>query len=245
MSDATKKEAVLSADGVPLKRSLAKALRREKLRALMLIAPLLIFVLITFIAPIADMLFRSVENNIVEDTLPRTVVELRKWNPEEQDVPPEPVYRAFFFDLFVAAEAKQHTRLGSRLNYERTGISSMFRSSGRNMDDIGKLYKDPMEDLDDNWDEAAFWYELMSGSGSGDTALLEEQRIRVANLTETDVSGDIGFVPGAEISELLPRAAREYTAFAIYTNKLDEDVVAEEKPWESVHAALANMCVGL
>ncbi len=238
MSDATKKEAVLSADGVPLKRSLAKALRREKLRALMLIAPLLIFVLITFIAPIADMLFRSVENNIVEDTLPRTVVELRKWNPEEQDVPPEPIYRAFFFDLFVAAEAKQHTRLGSRLNYERTGISSMFRSSGRNMDDIGKLYKDPMEDLDDNWDEAAFWYELMSGSGSGDTALLEEQRIRVANLTETDVSGDIGFVPGAEISELLPRAAREYTAFAIYTNKLDEDVVAEEKPWESVHAAL-------
>jgi putative spermidine/putrescine transport system permease protein len=30
-----------------------------------LIAPLLIFILITFLAPIADMLFRSVENSIV------------------------------------------------------------------------------------------------------------------------------------------------------------------------------------
>jgi putative spermidine/putrescine transport system permease protein len=238
MSDATNTGPVLSADGVPLKRSLAKALRREKLRALMLIAPLLIFVLITFIAPIADMLFRSVENNIVEDTIPRTVLELKTWNPDDQDLPPQQLYREFFFDVFLAAEAKQHTRLGSRLNYEKTGISSAFRSTGRRLDDIGDLYKDPMEDLDKSWDEAAFWYELMSGSGASDSALLEEQRSRVAKLTQDSMSGDIGFVPGAEISELLPRTAREYTAFAIFTNRVDEKVVAEEEPWEAVHAAL-------
>ena len=63
---------MLAADGTPLKRSLNRALRRQKLSALLLIAPLLIFILITFIAPIADMLFRSVENQIVSDTLPRT-----------------------------------------------------------------------------------------------------------------------------------------------------------------------------
>ena len=45
---------MLAADGTPLKRSLARALRRQKMRALLLIAPLLLFVLITFIAPIAD-----------------------------------------------------------------------------------------------------------------------------------------------------------------------------------------------
>ena len=49
---------VLSADGTPLKKSLNRALRMQKMRALMLIAPLLIFVLVTFIAPIVDMLFR-------------------------------------------------------------------------------------------------------------------------------------------------------------------------------------------
>ena len=64
---------MLAADGTPLKKSLARALRREKTRALLLIAPLLLFILVTFIAPIADMLFRSVENQIVSNTLPRTV----------------------------------------------------------------------------------------------------------------------------------------------------------------------------
>ena len=41
---------VLAADGTPLKRSLARALRREKFRAFMLVAPLLIFILASIIA---------------------------------------------------------------------------------------------------------------------------------------------------------------------------------------------------
>ena len=70
---------MLAADGTPLKKSLSRALRRQKMRALMLIAPLLLFVLITFIAPIADMLFRSVENQIVSETLPLTTEEYGEW----------------------------------------------------------------------------------------------------------------------------------------------------------------------
>ena len=62
---------MLAADGRPLKASLARALRAQKLRALMLIAPLLAFVLVTFLFPIGDMLFRSVENQIVPNTLPK------------------------------------------------------------------------------------------------------------------------------------------------------------------------------
>jgi len=74
MSDTAASTApMVAADGRPLKRSLARALRRQKLRALLLIAPLLLFVLLTFITPIASMLFRSVENDIVANTLPETV----------------------------------------------------------------------------------------------------------------------------------------------------------------------------
>ncbi|OIQ43868.1 MAG: ABC transporter permease, partial [Roseobacter sp. MedPE-SW] len=73
MSDTTQNGPVLAADGTPLKRSLAKALRMQKLRALMLIAPLLLFILVTFILPVGDMLFRSVDNRIVQDVLPNTV----------------------------------------------------------------------------------------------------------------------------------------------------------------------------
>ena len=79
--------AVLTASGVPLRRSLNRALRRQKLRAFVLIAPLLVFVLVTFLAPIGDMLFRSVENQIVADTLPRTVDALANWDPSS-DQPP-------------------------------------------------------------------------------------------------------------------------------------------------------------
>ncbi|MEL7012556.1 MAG: ABC transporter permease, partial [Pseudomonadota bacterium] len=40
---------MLAADGTPLKQSLARSLRNQKLRALALIAPLLLFVLISFV----------------------------------------------------------------------------------------------------------------------------------------------------------------------------------------------------
>ena len=131
---------VLSADGSPLKRSLSRALRMQKMRALALIAPLLLFVLVTFIAPIADMLFRSVENEIVSATLPETVERLAGWDPDASDSPDEAVFSALYADLYIAAEQKIHTRLGSRLNYERSGLSSLFRKSGR---EVGRFDTDP------------------------------------------------------------------------------------------------------
>ena len=134
---------MLAADGTPLKKSLARALRMQKIRALMLIAPLLVFVLITFIAPIADMLFRSIENQIVSETLPETVVELAEWDPDSAEPPSERVFEKLYIDLFLAAEQKLHTRLGTRLNYEQAGISSAFRKSGRR---IGRFDTDAYTD---------------------------------------------------------------------------------------------------
>ena len=133
MSDATHTGPVLAADGTPLKRSLARALRVQKTRALLLIAPLLIFVLISFIWPIAVMLFRSVENDIVRNTLPNTVPLLAQWDSSTGELPDEPpCFNALARDMIViAVEAKEHTKLATRLNYEQTGIASMFRKSGR------------------------------------------------------------------------------------------------------------------
>jgi len=164
MSDAA--GPVLAADGTPLKRSLAKALRREKFRAFMLVAPLLIFILVTFIAPIADMLFRSVENNIVQDTIPRTVQALRAWDPAEEELPPEGVFNAFYTDMVFAEERKLHTRLGSRLNYEKTGMSSLFRKSGRR---VGRFdtddYTKAFTKLDEAWEDPATWLDLRREAG--------------------------------------------------------------------------------
>lgn len=161
MSDQTQTGPVLAADGTPLKRSLARALRMQKMRALALVSPLLIFVLITFIAPIADMLFRSVENQIVQETLPKTVTALADWDPNSGESPGEPVYAALAEDMKIAVEAKTHTRLGSRLNYEMTGASSLFRKSGRkvkNMDmDSDEPFKERFAEIDEDWVDPDIW----------------------------------------------------------------------------------------
>ncbi|MCA1337821.1 ABC transporter permease [Pseudooceanicola marinus] len=240
MSDTTQNGPMLAADGTPLKRSLNRALRRQKLRALMLIAPLLIFVLVTFIAPIADMLFRSVENQIVSDTLPTATEVLEDWDHTTGTPPGEEVYEALYYDLYLAAEARAHTRLGTRLNYEYTGVSSLFRSTGRGLEDLGEEYQDILEDADDSWGEGAFWYELMTGTGDTDASLVREHRARLQALENARLTGDVGFAPSVEIMELLPQTTFAYTDFAVFTALMDEDVVAEEDPWEGVYAGLAQ-----
>lgn len=152
---------VLAADGRPLKASLARALRRQKLRAFMLVAPLLLFIVITFVAPIADMLFRSVENQIVPETLPRTIEALADWDESSGELPPEAVFEAMVADLVEASKAKTHTRVGQRLNYEYSGISSLFRKSGRRAGRIEEgPYADALIDIDDDWGEVEVWQSI-------------------------------------------------------------------------------------
>ncbi|MEP1518872.1 MULTISPECIES: ABC transporter permease [Rhodobacterales] len=169
MSDSTANGVMLAADGTPLKRSLARALRRQKLRALMLIAPLLLFVLLTFIIPIGSMLFRSVENDIVVNTLPETVAALSSWDATTGELPDEAVYAAFTRDMVVAIAEKKHTKLGTRLNYEKTGMSSMFRQSGRKMKRLDPTedapFKDKLIKIHKGWGDVETWKTLQTHSG--------------------------------------------------------------------------------
>jgi len=169
MTDQTAGQDMIAADGMPLKKSLAKSLQREKLRALMLIAPLLIFVLITFIFPIGSMLFRSVENRIVQDTLPKTVAALRDWDELSGELPDEAVFAAFVEDFIVAVENKEHTRIGSRLNYEVSGMSSLFRKSARKVKkwDLAQdaPFRDKLIDVDKDWGDPVTWSIIKTHSG--------------------------------------------------------------------------------
>ncbi|WP_116598269.1 ABC transporter permease [Primorskyibacter marinus] len=228
LTDSENTGPVLAADGTPLKRSLGRALRRQKLRALMLIAPLLIFVLLTFIAPIADMLFRSVENQIVSETLPRTVVALDDWDSTTGDLPSEAVYEAAYYDIFIAAERKLHTRLGSRLNYELTGASSLFRKSGRGLDDLGEVYQDQFEDLNEAWEDGETWALLM---GSGDW----QDKAYAWEKSSGDLAPKLELREGIE--ELLPKTAAAYSSFANFVRVDDGDNPATEDPWSLVYTA--------
>ena len=215
MSDAA--GPMVAADGRPLKASLNRALRRQKLRALMLIAPLLLFILITFIWPIAQMLFRSVENQIVSDTLPTTVVALAEWDADSGEAPGEDVFYALAQDMMVAVEKKEHTKLGSRLNYEQSGIASLFRKSGRKVDDIGEVYTDQFVDLDERWEDAAIWANLMGAEGQ---------------------MADEPYLMSATVGEALPLTAAAYQNFSQTIMSEDGDDPREEEPWNSVYLAL-------
>ncbi len=226
---------VLAADGTPLKKSLNRALRLSKFRALILIAPLLIFVLVTFIAPIADMLFRSVENQIVSDTLPRTVVELQEWDAESGDAPAEPVFEALYQDMFRAVEAKNHTKLGTRLNYELTGISSLFRKSGRKIEDIGEVYQDQFEDLDKYWKDGENWNAFM---GSDDWQSAMEA------WDTKDKAAQPAFRLRDGVAAMLPETAEAFSDYAAFTQFEDEKNLAKKDPWALVYSALYNDLAG-
>ena len=170
------------------------------------------------------------------------MAELSSWDPRSGEIPGEPVFDALYRDLFIAVEAKEHTKLGTRLNYEKTGLSSLFRSTGRKVDDIGKSLIRMLEKTDKAWKNAGFWHALMSGGEGavGNTDLLEQERARLRRLTGDDFDADIGFVPGAEISQLLPRTARAYTQFALFKAISGGRDVAKTKPWEAVRLALVE-----
>ena len=227
---------MLAADGTPLKTSLARALRRQKLRALALITPLLLFVVITFIVPIATMLFRSVENQIVSSTMPQAAELLQQWDSATGDAPDEAVYQALYFDLFKAAEAKEHTKLGTRLNYEQTGTSSLFRTSGRKLDDVGELWQDPIEDIAPALKDGETWFAMMAGTGSN--TVLEERRALWASLVEEPFAGDVGINISDEIAQMLPLATAAYADWAVYEAIEDGKEISKRDPWEAVYAGL-------
>ncbi|MFN3614921.1 MAG: ABC transporter permease, partial [Rubrimonas sp.] len=135
-----------AADGGSLKRKLARAQRRQRLRAFALVAPLLLFVVLTFLAPIGEMLFRSVENQIIPDNMPRTVQALRDWDPQTGELPEDDAFAAFIADMREMEAARTNSRVGQRLNYEASGFSSLFRQAGRGVRGIDDT-RNPREAL--------------------------------------------------------------------------------------------------
>lgn len=147
-----------TADGTPLKVSLRRAQRRNKTRAFLLVVPLLAFIGITFLVPIFDMIFRSVQNELVGNVLHRTAPLLQNWDGDADKLPPEEVFRAFVEDVIQGKEDKTIGKVGTRLNYELSGMSSAFRSAPRKFAKIVEApYKEAVIATNDKWGDINVW----------------------------------------------------------------------------------------
>ena len=145
-------DVMVTADGTPLKASLARSLRRNKFKALLLVLPLFLFILVPFFLPIFDMLFRSVENEIVGTVLHRTVPLLAQWNERSSELPDEAVFAALAEDFKEASTAKTVGKVGRRLNYEKPGFSGLFRKTARKAKKpLIPPYKETFIKIDKKW----------------------------------------------------------------------------------------------
>ncbi|MEH6404814.1 MAG: ABC transporter permease [Sneathiella sp.] len=152
---AATQQAVLAADGTPLKQRLQKTLRRRKLVAAGLVLPLGAFVFITFLFPIFLMLFRSVDNPIIHDNLPLTVAILEQW--DGKDVPNEAAFSALVADLVSARKAKTIGRVATRMNFEMSGVRSVFTSSARKAKKMQPPFKEALIAVNPIWGEREIW----------------------------------------------------------------------------------------
>ena len=154
--------------GEPLKRSLARALRRQKLRALLLVTPLLVFIVLGFLMPIGSMLFRSVENPLVTDTLPMTIAALSDWDENGDELPSEAVYTALVRELQVADENRSALVLARRMNYEMAGFTTMIRRALRPMRgwdvETDGPFRERMIETHGGWGELDTWRALKAYS---------------------------------------------------------------------------------
>jgi len=124
---------ILTVDGTPLKASLEKSLRQNKLRASLLVAGPLLFLLLLFIIPIGNMLTRSVDDSLINRVLPGTLEAFEAWDKTSE--PPEALYAAFVNDV-KAADKIDVGKVSTRMNYAKPGWKSLVKRTARKIKKI-------------------------------------------------------------------------------------------------------------
>lgn len=143
-----------TSDGQPLKAALRSANAKARRNAFLLVLPLLLFLLITYTVPIAQMMTRSVMNPEVSQYLPNTSTAIVDW--DGQDLPSEEVFAAMVEDLKAGGRATIG-RAAARLNAELPGARSTMMRSMRGADELTGPYKAALIEKDEDWADPRIW----------------------------------------------------------------------------------------
>ena len=175
-------EPLLTNDGVPLKESLRKSLRRTKIRSFLLILAPLSFLLFMFVAPIGSLLSRSIDDIKINEAFPQTFAQYEEWEDKSQ-LPSEEMFAAVINDIRVTIKIKDSEgnvigknllgRSGTRMTYEFSGWKSLINKTVKEALKVDKKskeavkpfkweapYKEKMIKRDKRWAKVEFWQSL-------------------------------------------------------------------------------------
>jgi putative spermidine/putrescine transport system permease protein len=107
--------------------------RRKKLMAIAFVAPLLLFIFVTFVAPIGTMLYRSFYHPTVSELIPETLDQLDQWEEGSSDLPPDQALNTFAVELQALAKERLSGKLAEEINRALPGASSLIKSTARKM----------------------------------------------------------------------------------------------------------------
>ena len=175
-------EPLLTNDGVPLKESLRRSLRRTKIRSFLLILAPLSFLLFMFVAPIGSLLSRSIDDIKINEAFPQTFAQYEEWEDKSQ-LPSEEMFAAVINDIRVTIKIKDSEgnvigknllgRSGTRMTYEFSGWKSLINKTVKEALKVDKKskeavkpfkweapYKEKMIKRDKRWGKVEFWQSL-------------------------------------------------------------------------------------
>ncbi|KWK09825.1 ABC transporter permease [Burkholderia stagnalis] len=179
-----------------LKRELKAAESRKRAMALLLVAPLALFVLLIFVVPIGALLTRAVQNPEIATALPKTVAALSGW--DRKAPPADAAYAALAADMARVADSEAMGALARRLNTEIPGYRSLVAKTARAMPlkgDDGQALSPAQQraklvELDARWGDAAYW-QAIAKNGSAYSpfyllAALDHKQDGFGNLVQAD-----------------------------------------------------------
>ncbi len=142
-----------------LKGQLRRAERMKRLKYGALILPLVVFLLLTFVWPIAALLERSIENPEIVDAFPATSALLRSW--DGRSLPDDSVFAAFADEAGRIKGTPLFASAAKRLNMELPGFRTLMMRTARALPvEAGTSARTALVAADERWDEPSTWQYL-------------------------------------------------------------------------------------
>ncbi|WP_321796136.1 ABC transporter permease [Caballeronia sp. J97] len=131
----------------------------------MLALPLIVFLLSTFIAPIALLLARSVQNREVPDSMPALSRALDAW--DGRGVPDEHTFALLASGIQDAQQSGQLGTVAKRMNFAQPEFRSLLMKTARGIrSDTPSAWKPALIEIDERWNSPETWRLLKRAAAS-------------------------------------------------------------------------------